>query len=762
MPHSHEDPNPSSHAPQDDSPSLQVTVQGTVRSVYPSPDAFDDLDGIVESADTMVDLNLVHFDRWAYEASLSLIDAVKRWEANAALRISVDGRPATSPFDAILDALTTPRNVAEREQFRSIALYAIAAFHASETRSAAQHAATRLRQLGYGGRLADQLHSEAEQLLGQLEGTADPEELDEVLADAPIDFAPEIPRNWNIGADGVRRLGSEPYCVAPAPILLVARDRNIHSGQQFVTVAWFCDGRWFSHSCPRGVIATSRAIVELANFGCPVNSNVAAGLVQWLAEFEAANSTRLPMRILSGQMGWQNHGELGFLCGELHIPAIDESTDVTTPSAVAFQPADVGNQAVVAGLKRKGSLPKWIDAVRSVSGLSRVMFTLYASFASVLIEILGASNFAVDIAGETSCGKTTALRLAASVWGNPDETSSGSVVSSWDSTRVGVERRCDALRNIPTILDDTKTARDKPCIEQVLYEFVSGHGRIRGSEKGLAATGTWKACLISSGESPLTAYSKSGGTRARTLELWGSPFADSSPATACLVNELNFKILNNYGHAGPAFVEFLLANREQWPTWRDHHAHLKSEFTECAEDSITARKCEAFATISLAAILVDQAFDSQWEAPDVIDDLWDELTEAAGEARPANRALKYVEDWSMANNEKFIPPNHCRSKEPSNGWVGRFLVPQSRSRRPSRSRNDWHVVAFFPHQLERILREGGFDEFEAIVRAWNDNGWLETSENRSRYRVRNGDSTSWMIAIRRQAIDELAEASTTA
>ena len=171
------------------------------------------------------------------------------------------------------------------------------------------------------------------------------------------------------------------------------------------------------------------------------------------------------------------------------------------------------------------------------------------------------TNFILDFSGETSMGKTTALRLAASVWGSPDERGGG-IVYAWDVSRVFVERTAAMLDYLPMFLDDTKRARRSEDVGKTLYDYASGVGRGRGSLQGLQRVTRAHGVLLSTGEAPATSFTNDGGTRARALCLWGSPFEGTNRATEAAVSKVQRMVLDNYGHAGPRLVRYLLDHPE--------------------------------------------------------------------------------------------------------------------------------------------------------------------------------------------------------
>ena len=83
---------------------------------------------------------------------------------------------------------------------------------------------------------------------------------------------------------------------------------------------------------------------------------------------------------------------------------------------------------------------------------------LAASFASVLLEPLNCLPFFVHLWGvDSGTGKTVALMVAASVWGDP---AVGSYIKTFDGTVVGQEKTAAFLNNLPLCLDELQLAKD--------------------------------------------------------------------------------------------------------------------------------------------------------------------------------------------------------------------------------------------------------------------------------------------------------------
>ena len=312
---------------------------------------------------------------------------------------------------------------------------------------------------------------------------------------------------------------------------------------------WRSDG-WERRLVERRAALDRQKIVEEAGRGLPVSSTTAAKLVSYLHDLEAENFERIPTSRIASHLGWQGKdGQLGFLCGPDRLisgptdsPANNQRS--TPPPAregkvqgqlVVFRGIDHGDEQVAAAVRPEGTYDAWLRAVKPIGNYQRVLLGIYASFVPPLLHIIGAPNFIIDWANRTSTGKTTTLRVAASVWGNPNEHDTDSLIGSWDATRVFVERASAVQTGLPTFLDESQRANEPRDVATVLYEVAHGRGRSRGNTRSLAQTRTWNTVLLSSGETPAVSFTRDAGTRARCIEIRGHPFGKVDEQTGKMV-----------------------------------------------------------------------------------------------------------------------------------------------------------------------------------------------------------------------------------
>jgi uncharacterized protein (DUF927 family) len=579
----------------------------------------------------------------------------------------------------------------------------------------------------------------------------------DVLPDAPVPEGTVVPPGWKVLDHGVFRAAKDlDLEILPTPVVLTERLLDDATGTETVRLAWRRDGQWKERSVPREVLAAKRDIVGLAGFGLPITSGNASPTIDYLAKFEAANLEVLPRTQVRHQMGWIDDSLTAFLWGRTVLRATTPTEDSgqASPSAldVRFQGADVGDEQVANGFRAAGTYESWKVAAEPALAFPRVRLAVTAGLAAPLLALLqdeDARNFGLDVCGETSKGKTTTLRLAASCWGCPDERAAGgSALTSWNATRVGSERWAGLVSDLPLIKDDTRLARKAEDVSKLLYDVAMGRTSDRGTVKGLDRTRAFRTILLTSGESRACSFSGDGGTRARVLTLWGVPFERADPATAELVNRLNAEILRNYGHAGPQFVRYVLQHRDCWPAWRKQYREVKEAYLVRAEgNAVVGRLADALGTLTLAGTLAAEALDLPVLAHSPISELWSVLTAEAAEADRATQALLHVTDWATANQDQFFGRREKDNGRPQQGWAGRW---DGRESGPF----CWPYLGFLPDRLHRILADAGYD-YDAVVSTWYDRGWLRVDPSdkaKRHYQATLDGQKSRLVALKEEAL----------
>ena len=605
------------------------------------------------------------------------------------------------------------------------------------------------------------------------------------LPDAPVSENFVVPAGYEALLGGIVRyvtgeddVDPKPLQVTTAPLLIAGRSEDVNSGVEYAELVYLRAGEWKRLSVSRATIANSRSIVELAERGVPVNSSNARDVVEFLHEFEAANLEHMPHARTSSVMGWLGRNlEGGFLCGRKLIRG-DGSETIEAVDLASVDPADwpegvtifrghdEGDEQLADAFRTEGTFEGWTEIAKDVKGYPKFKLAALTALAPALMPIIGAANFIFDLSHPTSGGKSTAIRFAGSIWGNPIENVGDSVVATWDATRVWIERASGILNNLPLILDETKRAKDPRHIAQTIYDVASGRSRGRGSKDGTSGSASWRLTLLSTGEQPITSFSNEGGALARVMGLWGSPFEARGKREATLSAKINDQVANHYGHVGPRFVTYLAENRDKWPEWKKRYQMLKTCYTDTAEgNAVMSRKADYLAALVMTSEIAHKAELFPWDNENPVDSIYDELAAESAEADRAAMALRAVVSWAHANRAAFQGSHRCDQEgeplTPPGGFAGRWGGSTHDSTYDPDEldeEDDWAYIAFYEHKLKKTLQEMDFEP-ESTLRTWRDRDWLDIAESDKQKRFTKqkwvlGKKT-WVIIIKREAIKQV-------
>lgn len=221
----------------------------------------------------------------------------------------------------------------------------------------------------------------------------------------------------------------------------------------------------------------------------------------------------------------------------------------------------------------RGTLAQWQDRIgRHCVGNSRLTFAASAAFAGpLLVWAAGTDPGGFHLVGDSSCGKTTALRVAASVWGGRD------YLQRWRASDNGLEalaaQHCDSL----LCLDELAQLDPKVAGESA-YLLANGAGKVRAGRTGEARTrATWRLLFLSAGEIGLADHMAEANKRARAgqelrmIDLRADAGAgmgifealhDHEGGANALAQHLTRAAESTFGSAGRAWLEHLCANTD--------------------------------------------------------------------------------------------------------------------------------------------------------------------------------------------------------
>ncbi len=500
--------------------------------------------------------------------------------------------------------------------------------------------------------------------------------------------------------------------VCPHPLMPVKRYKNIDTGIEKTEIAYYRRHVWNTTIADSHTLSVAGKIVELSAQGLNINSENAKDIVKYLSTVNSLNDDKLGEEHSVGRLGWIGGKNARFE----HFSPYEDN--------LRFD-GDVCYQHMYKTVREHGSFDKWLDVAREgreCNLITRLM--LDASFASVLIEPLGAQPFFVHAWGFSGTGKTVGLMLAASVWADPDSRSE--FIKNFNSTGVGQEMIAGFLNSLPFCIDELQVIKDKRDFDQTIYILTEGSGKTRGARSGgTQKTITWSNAIISTGEMPITSAASGGGAMNRVINLSCQKTKLFDDGHRC-----SGELRENYGFAGRKFVEML--KKEGF----DRAKEIQGEYLQqlnSTKDGTTEKQALSASLLLTADKLVTEMFfegDTPLNAWDIAPML---ITRQ--EADVNVRCYDWLCGEITANSIRFE-----NSTEDNKGEIWGKI--------------DGNVCYFITKKLQDRIQDAGFNytSFKQWLRQ-NDKLLLQ-QPGRDAYRVRIRQILTQCLAIKLPSDDE--------
>lgn len=266
----------------------------------------------------------------------------------------------------------------------------------------------------------------------------------------------------------------------------------------------------------------------------------------------------------------------------------------------------------------------WRDRIGALcAGNSRLVFAVACAFAGPLLRPASMESGGFHLRGDSSSGKTTALRLAASVNGGP------SYMQRWRTTDNALEaiaaQHCDTL----LILDELAQVDGKVAGE-CAYMLANEQSKARATRNGAPrARLSWRLLFLSAGELGLADHMAEGMKRTRTgqeVRMADIP-ADAGAGMgvfehihgqagpAAFASHLAREVQACHGAPGLAFIEWACG---QWATLprrlREGVQALAAQWVPAGASGQVERVAARFALVGMAGELATEAGLTGWDA----------------------------------------------------------------------------------------------------------------------------------------------------
>lgn len=207
----------------------------------------------------------------------------------------------------------------------------------------------------------------------------------------------------------------------------------------------------------------------------------------------------------------------------------------------------------------KGSLEQWKEGFNtylSIPNTEAYQIACLLAFAAPLMALTEYSGVLYNMVGDSAAGKSTALKMMTSVFGEPNPQH----VLVTD-TEISMFNFIGYLNNIPVAFDElTKMDPDK--LSNFTLNFTGGRGKMRANRNGENKDNHVEWDTIVAGSSNTSLYDKLAANRrgynAEAMRVFEVNVRASDPRYKPMIDVALARIRDNYGHAGREYVKYLI------------------------------------------------------------------------------------------------------------------------------------------------------------------------------------------------------------
>lgn len=374
-----------------------------------------------------------------------------------------------------------------------------------------------------------------------------------------------FPKGFHAKAGGIYREVTTPdgatepqWLISPISVLALTRDSASEGWGRLLDIV-DADGRHHRWAMPAAMLAgdstdARRTLLDLGAFISNAQG-AKASLADLLARWKPKARARQ-----TGRLGWVDENCKAFVLGDGRTLG-DE--------AVVYQ-HDTGSAAAATEMRASGTASEWCANVAArCSGNPILLTAVSLALSGPLLEVLGVDGGGLHLRGGSSSGKSTAQRVAASVWGSPR------FVTTWRATGNGLEGVAASCNGTILILDELGEISGREA-GGTCYMLGNGAGKTRADRAGRARPPVrWRITFLSSGEISLAdKVAEVGGRTKAGQEVRLLDIAADGRAHgvfdhlhgiadgAAFADVMRTATAQHYGTAGPSFVTAILDDLE--------------------------------------------------------------------------------------------------------------------------------------------------------------------------------------------------------
>ena len=392
-----------------------------------------------------------------------------------------------------------------------------------------------------------------------------------------------------------------------------------------------------------------------------------------------------------------------------------------------------------------GSLKGWQEEIATYCQDNiPLMLSVSAALAGALLKRIQRPGGGIHWKGDSSSGKSTAVEIAASVWGPPQ------FVKSWSATANGIEGSAAARNDTCLILDEIDQALPHE-VGKISYMLGNGQGKQRAGKIGNACkVQQWRLMTISTGERTLTEIMAEIGKRPNAGQLVRLLSIPASFTYGSFSNLHGFKDgrsfadylkqarTRNYGHAGEAFIRGLINDTKDLG---EAVSQLEDKFASTVKTNLEKRAAAVFAWIALAGELAIEYAILPWQKGSAI-----QAAQIGFERWRKDQGEANTEDQQILHAFIDFIDKHASSRFSSRERKDPDRAIINRAGWYDEDEDNNHVYYLTSSGLKEA--GGGFDQ-NRIVQAIDKAGWIvEHDKDRKTKKIRTPEGPKNLYYLR--------------
>lgn len=277
-------------------------------------------------------------------------------------------------------------------------------------------------------------------------------------------------------------------------------------------------------------------------------------MTYYLEGYQAKLQRKRRMSMLLCQMGWKESREADpmFVLGKKILHA-----DLTVEEAGLARNVPKSVEAY----HTKGDPGKWVNATSllGLSGMEPHAFAFLAgAFGAPLFKFTGFDGAILSMVGNSGAGKTLMLRFLQSAWGFHKEL----LIYGGDTPKFVIQR-VGVYGNLPVAVDEVTNMPNQE-LSSFAYQMTQGRdrGRLTRNAEEKKLLNSWNTLAVTSSNASLSerlAGMKQDAT-AEINRIFEYPVNRHPRFQEEVTRKLYWTLHENYGHAGIAYVQWLLQN----------------------------------------------------------------------------------------------------------------------------------------------------------------------------------------------------------